>query len=440
VIFEGTPLGLTEAPHLYKRDGWYYLLTAEGGTGWNHAVTMARSRDIAGPYELHPDTYILSSRARPDAPLQRAGHADLVETPDGQTYAGLSLRPPPAQSGALRDGPRDGDPADGLGRGRLAAHRRRPGPAEPDRSPRRTCRRIRFPWRRFGPTSMARICRSTSSGCGRPSPEELFSLTARPGWLRLYGRETYRQPVSPGPGRSPAAGLLLLGVDRDGLRAPALPAGGGAGLLLRRDKFHYLHVTHDETHGRHLRVMSALPDAPQADAFTDPVPLPPGPIHLRVEVDFERLRFAWSRDGKDWRWLPETFDASILSDEATAPGLPNFTGAFVGVACQDTVGRRPSGRLRLVRLSRTRHLGRTRSRTRQAERDERAHRQVELRCEAEARAREILDLHVDRHAVGDTQRGGRIRIETDRTAAVDISENLKLGDEQWGAPWKAPRA
>ncbi|OZA72996.1 MAG: glycoside hydrolase 43 family protein, partial [Caulobacter sp. 39-67-4] len=87
VIFEGTPLGLTEAPHIYKRDGWYYLITAEGGTGWNHAVTMARSRDLAGPYELHPDTHILSSRTRPDAPLQRAGHADLVETPDGQTWA-----------------------------------------------------------------------------------------------------------------------------------------------------------------------------------------------------------------------------------------------------------------------------------------------------------------------------------------------------------------
>jgi xylan 1,4-beta-xylosidase len=40
----------------------------------------------------------------------------------------------------------------------------------------------------------------------------------------------------------------------------------------------------------------------------------------------------------DWQWLPQVFDASILSDEATAPGLPNFTGAFVGVACQDTAG------------------------------------------------------------------------------------------------------
>src|SRR4029077_17683856 len=70
----------------YKRNGWYYLITAEGGTGWGHAVTMARARPLAGPYELHPDTYILSARNRPDAPLQRAGHADLAETQDGETY------------------------------------------------------------------------------------------------------------------------------------------------------------------------------------------------------------------------------------------------------------------------------------------------------------------------------------------------------------------
>src|SRR6201999_3011849 len=85
-IFKDTPLGLTEAPHIYKRDGFYYLLTAEGGTAWNHAVTMARSKNILGPYDLHPDTYILSARNRPDAPLQRAGHADLVETQTGDTY------------------------------------------------------------------------------------------------------------------------------------------------------------------------------------------------------------------------------------------------------------------------------------------------------------------------------------------------------------------
>src|SRR6478672_113048 len=85
-IFPGTALGYTEAPHLYKRNGWYYLLTAEGGTSWSHAVTMARSRNLIGPYELHPDTYIMSARQRPDVELQRAGHASLVETQNGETY------------------------------------------------------------------------------------------------------------------------------------------------------------------------------------------------------------------------------------------------------------------------------------------------------------------------------------------------------------------
>jgi xylan 1,4-beta-xylosidase len=93
--------------------------------------------------------------------------------------------------------------------------------------------------------------------------------------------------------------------------------------------------------GKHLRVMSCLPDSTQADAFTPPIPIPAGrPVHLRVEVDFDRLHFAYCVEGADaeWRWLPQQFDASILSDEATAPGLSSFTGAFVGMACQDLAG------------------------------------------------------------------------------------------------------
>ena len=85
-IFKGTPLGLTEGPHLFKRNGWYYLLTAEGGTGWGHTVTLARSRNLTGPYELHPDTHILSARNRPECELQKSGHASLVETQNGETY------------------------------------------------------------------------------------------------------------------------------------------------------------------------------------------------------------------------------------------------------------------------------------------------------------------------------------------------------------------
>ena len=74
------------------------------------------------------------------------------------------------------------------------------------------------------------------------------------------------------------------------------------------------------------------------------------PIELRVEVDYERLRFAYRMRAGAWQWLPQLFDASILSDEASAPGLPNFTGAFVGMACQDLGGHGAAGGLRLVRV------------------------------------------------------------------------------------------
>jgi xylan 1,4-beta-xylosidase len=172
-----------------------------------------------------------------------------------------------------------------------------------------------------------------------PFPDELFSLAARPGWLRLFGRETigsqYRQALVARRQQAHCYGArTMLDFAPEHFQQMA-----GLVCYYGASKFHYLFVSRDEAHGRHVQVMSALPDSPQADAFTQPVPLPDaGLIHLRVEVDREHLRFAWSLDGEDWTWLSEVFDASILSDEATAPGAPNFTGAFVGMACQDLSG------------------------------------------------------------------------------------------------------
>jgi xylan 1,4-beta-xylosidase len=86
--------------------------------------------------------------------------------------------------------------------------------------------------------------------------------------------------------------------------------------------------------------MSAIPDGVVGDSFTAPIAIPTGRrIELRVEVDEERLHFGYRLEGAGvWSWIPQIFDASILSDEATMPGLPNFTGAFVGMACQDMAG------------------------------------------------------------------------------------------------------
>ncbi len=82
-----------EGPHLYTRNGWWYLVIAEGGTDRGHCVTLARSRSVSGPFEAHPGNPILTHRST-SSPVQSTGHADLVEGPDGRWWAVyLATRP-----------------------------------------------------------------------------------------------------------------------------------------------------------------------------------------------------------------------------------------------------------------------------------------------------------------------------------------------------------
>ena len=337
LIFGGTSLGFTEGPHLYKRNGFYYLLTAEGATGWGHAVTLARSRDLTGPYELHPDKYILTSRHRPDIELQRAGHADLVETQTGETYMVHLCGRPLRNRGRCTLGREtasqkmiwsDDDwlrTADGEGLPRMEVD----APQLPVHSFSKLPVREDFD----GPDLPVDFQWLRS-----PWPDELYSLTARPGHLRLYGRESvgslFRQSLVARRQQSHCYSAATV-VDFEPEHFQQM-----AGLICyyNGSKFHYLYISHDEKLGKHIRVMSALPDAVQTDAFTAPIAVRAGRLHLRVEVDYERLNFAYRFDDEDWHWLPDQFDASALSDEASAPGTPNFTGAFVGVCCQDLSG------------------------------------------------------------------------------------------------------
>jgi xylan 1,4-beta-xylosidase len=353
VIFTGTSLGFTEAPHLYKRNGWYYLLTAEGGTGWGHAVTMARSRKLVGPYELHPDTYILSARHRPDVELQRVGHADLVETQNGEPYMVYLCGRPLRNRGRCTLGRETSiqkmvwgqddwlRTLDGQGLPTVET----PAPESASSAARATDVHAEG---NADSVSQPHHCHFDEpqlpidfQWLRTPWPEELFSLTERPGFLRLFGRETigslFRQSLIARRQQSHCFSATTV-VEFEPQHFQHL-----AGLVCyyNSSKFHYLHISHDESIGKHLRVMSCLPDSTQSDAFTPPVAIPAGrPVHLRVEVDYERLHFGYRVESVDnqWRWLSQQFDASILSDEATAPGLPNFTGAFVGMACQDMAG------------------------------------------------------------------------------------------------------
>ncbi len=85
LLYYGDMKRAPEGPHIYKKDGYYYLLMAEGGTGLGHRVTVMRSKTLMGEYEPCPHNPVMIQRDELGY-LQRCGHGDLVDTPDGRWY------------------------------------------------------------------------------------------------------------------------------------------------------------------------------------------------------------------------------------------------------------------------------------------------------------------------------------------------------------------
>lgn len=96
LISTGTGGRYVEAPHIYKKDGWYYLMVAEGGTEYGHKETIFRSRRIDGPYSPNPANPILTHycQAAQGRGIQGTGHADLTQAHDGSWWlVCLAFRP-----------------------------------------------------------------------------------------------------------------------------------------------------------------------------------------------------------------------------------------------------------------------------------------------------------------------------------------------------------
>lgn len=85
-IWDGTGATWPEGPHMYKRDGWYYLLVSEGGCWEEHMITVARSKNIWGPYESFSNNPILTAFGEPRY-IQHTGHADMFEDVEGRFWA-----------------------------------------------------------------------------------------------------------------------------------------------------------------------------------------------------------------------------------------------------------------------------------------------------------------------------------------------------------------
>lgn len=101
-VYSGSGIGCTEGPRIYHIGSWYYLVVAEGGTGYSHCVTIARSDNVFGPYETMPDNPLLTSDQNDLTAIQKCGHGSFVETQNGEWYmAHLCSRPNSARGSLL---------------------------------------------------------------------------------------------------------------------------------------------------------------------------------------------------------------------------------------------------------------------------------------------------------------------------------------------------
>lgn len=341
-IFAGSSLGLVEGPHLFKRNGWYYLTTAEGGTGYDHAVTMARSRSIDGPYEMHPQTHLITSKDHPEAPLQRAGHGQYVETPDGEAYhthlCGRPLAPKRrctlGRETALQKCVWKDDDW-------LYLQQGGPVPALEVEAPGGASSALRTaPIRTdFDSADLPMDIQWLRT----PEPDRLFSLTARAGHLRLFGRESI--------GSWFEQSLVARRQEHHRFRVETVvdfapdtyQQAAGLTHYYNRHKFHALVVTLHEKLGRVVTIFSCPGDFPHGRMqfpADHGVPVPEGPVELAMEISDNDLQFAWRPVGfNDWQPIGPVLDAGVISDEGGRGEHGSFTGAFAGLFAFDTSGR-----------------------------------------------------------------------------------------------------
>lgn len=343
MIFEGEGIKNVEGPHLYYRNGYYYLLMAAGGTEYDHRAILARSRDITGPYEAHPGNPVLTTQGHPDWPLQKAGHGDLVEAPDGQWYiAFLCGRPlstlgrctlgresslAPVEWGDddwlyLTNGIQMPDPAFSI-----------PGEEVPFPQP--------VERHDFDTTELPEEFQSLRV----PVTPDWANLEERPGFLRLYGRESlssfhYQSLLARRLQHFDATAATALEFQPTTFQQMA-----GLVAYYNTGHFYYLHVTWDEHRQKRVLDLIACDHYAMSHPMSQCIDLQGvGRVEIKLHFNRAELQFFYREEAGDWQKAGPVLDGSILSDdyimEQCGRYRPAFTGAMVGICCQDLTGAR----------------------------------------------------------------------------------------------------
>jgi xylan 1,4-beta-xylosidase len=342
-IFNGSPLGITEGPHLYKKDGYYYLITAEGGTEYGHAATIARSKNITGPYELSPQHPFISTKNYKDYYLQKCGHADLVQTKEGNWLTVFLTARPLLPHGncilgretaiEMVDWPQNEWP-------RLASGTSVPRTEVPVNNISKNGQQHNIEKDDFD----GEVLNINFQALRVPVTGDWASLKTRAGFLTLYGRESLSSFHEQSLLARRIQSLKMEAATCIDFSPANFQQMAGLVCYYNTSHFHYLQVTADESGNRCLQIISH-DNFEQTEIFEEPLLLPRANfIYLKAALNGHDLQFFYAVKENEWIKAGAILDATILSDDYVRDGgaryRPAFTGAFVGLCCQDLSGNK----------------------------------------------------------------------------------------------------
>lgn len=346
----GTNRGCIEAPHLTKRGEYYYIMCAEGGTGYGHSVTMGRSKNVWGPYEGYPTNPIVTSIPgdfyerhdpdhlkpkyyNPESILQKSGHGSYVETQLGEVYlVHLTARPfvPELRctlgretaiqkmiwtdDGWLRMADGSNLAKEFIEESKLPEYKLPQIPSFDDFDSGELG--IQYYSPRIMPTSFA-------------------DVKSRPGYVRIRGQES----------RCSLNKVSILARKLTSVYATITTKmefkpevhQHSAGLIMYYDNMNYIYLRkyYSDTLNSSAISIIHLENGEKTEFINTRVKVDDSPIYFRLKINGRSSYFEWSYNGENYERIGKVFDTTKFSDEYCKYG--EFTGTFVGITCADRV-------------------------------------------------------------------------------------------------------
>ena len=346
----GTNRGCIEAPHLTKRGEYYYIMCAEGGTGYGHSVTMGRSKNVWGPYEGDPTNPIVTSIPgdfyerhdpdhlkpkyyNPESILQKSGHGSYVETQLGEVYlVHLTARPfvPELRctlgretaiqkmiwtdDGWLRMADGSNLAKEFIEESKLPEYKLPQIPSFDDFDSGELG--IQYYSPRIMPTSFA-------------------DVKSRPGYVRIRGQES----------RCSLNKVSILARKLTSVYATITTKmefkpevhQHSAGLIMYYDNMNYIYLRkyYSDTLNSSAISIIHLENGEKTEFINTRVKVDDSPIYFRLKINGRSSYFEWSYNGENYERIGKVFDTTKFSDEYCKYG--EFTGTFVGITCADRV-------------------------------------------------------------------------------------------------------